>query len=198
MHVTDNRTKNNTLWIRERCFSPKNGALSVSKIQSYLRVWFGVQLTRVDLDPRAEMDPSVGWNSLLMGLFWIKLCSNDSRRGWIRLWPVGLNWHFRAETDLFNFQCTRTRHIPLACISLRAFWRESLASFSLSRARFNRLLAASEASRSFFSSASVCKINKLVSYQVCLPFTQTNRVKICVQWNLDITKGQWTGKICSL
>ena len=152
-----------------------------------------VQLTRADLDPGAEMDPSVGWNSLFMGLFWIKLCSNDSRRGWIRL-----NWHFRAETDLFNFQCTRTRHIPLACISLRAFWRESLVSFSVSRARFNRLLAASEASRSFFSSASVCKINKLVSYQVCLPFKQTNQVKICVQWNLDITKGQWTGKICSL
>ena len=157
-----------------------------------------VQLTRADLDPRAEMDPSVGWNSLLMGLFWIKLCSNDSRRGWIRLWPAGLNLHFRAETDLFNFQWKRTRHIPLACISLRAFRRESLASFSLSRARFNRLLAASEASRSFFSSASVCKINKLVSYQVCLPFKQTNRVKICVQWNLDITKDQWTGKICSL
>ena len=28
-----------------------------------------VQLTRADLDPRAEMDPSVGWTSLLMGLF---------------------------------------------------------------------------------------------------------------------------------
>ena len=23
----------------------------------------------------------------------------------MRLWPVGLNWHFRAKTDLFNFQC---------------------------------------------------------------------------------------------
>ena len=35
-----------------------------------------------------------------------KLCSNGSRRGWIRVWPAGLNWHFRAETDLFNCQCT--------------------------------------------------------------------------------------------
>ena len=23
----------------------------------------------------------------------------------MRLWPVGLNWHFRAKTDLLNFQC---------------------------------------------------------------------------------------------
>ena len=40
-------------------------------------------------------------------LLWVfKLCSNGSRRGWIRVWPAGLNWHFRAETDLFNCQCT--------------------------------------------------------------------------------------------
>ena len=60
--------------------------------------WFG---------PRAEMGPTVGWNSLLIELFWPKLCSKGSRKGWIRLWPTGLNWHFhfRAETDLFNFQC---------------------------------------------------------------------------------------------
>ena len=55
--------------------------------------------------PRAEMGPTVGWNSLLIELFWPKLCSNGSRKGWIRLWPAGLNWHFGAETDLFNFQC---------------------------------------------------------------------------------------------
>ena len=45
--------------------------------------------------------PSVGWNTLLIELCWPKLCSNGSRRGWIRLWPAGLNWHFKAETDLF-------------------------------------------------------------------------------------------------
>ena len=33
-----------------------------------------------------------------------KLCSNGSRKGWTRLWPAGLNWHFGAETDLFNLQ----------------------------------------------------------------------------------------------
>ena len=37
-----------------------------------------------------------GWNRHLMGLFWLKFCSNGSRRGWIRLW----DWHFGAE--LFN------------------------------------------------------------------------------------------------
>ena len=54
------------------------------------------------MDPRAEMGPSVGWNSLLIGLFWLELCSNGFRRGLIRLWPAGLNWDFRAEKDL-NF-----------------------------------------------------------------------------------------------
>ena len=49
------------------------------------------------------MGPTVGWNSLLIKLFWPKLCSNGSRKGWIGLWPTGLNWHFGAETDLFNF-----------------------------------------------------------------------------------------------
>jgi len=74
------------------CFSTKNGAVSVSKIQS---------------DPRAEMDPSVDWRTLLIELFWPKLCSNGSRRGWIGHCSSGLNWHFGAETDLLNFQCTQ-------------------------------------------------------------------------------------------
>ena len=40
-----------------------------------------VQLARADLVARAEMGPSVGWNSLLIELFWPKLCSNGSRKG---------------------------------------------------------------------------------------------------------------------
>ena len=46
--------------------------------------WFG---------PKAEMGPTVDWNSFLIELVWPKLCSNGSRKGWIRLWPAGLNWH---------------------------------------------------------------------------------------------------------
>ena len=38
-----------------------------------------------------------------MGQFRPKFCSYVSRRGWIRLWPAGLNWPW-AETDLFKFQ----------------------------------------------------------------------------------------------
>ena len=38
------------------------------------------------------MSPSVGRNSLLIELVWPKLCSDGSRKGWIRLWPAGLNW----------------------------------------------------------------------------------------------------------
>ena len=40
-----------------------------------------VHLARADLVPKAEMSPSVGWNSLLIELFWPKLCSNGSRKG---------------------------------------------------------------------------------------------------------------------
>ena len=68
---------------------------------------------------RAEMGPTVGWNSLLIELFWLKLCSNGSRKGWIRLCPAELNWHFGAETDLFNFQCRYWRSYHL-----RFYWVE--------------------------------------------------------------------------
>ena len=98
------------------CFSPKNGAVSLSKIQS---------------NPRAEMSemgPSVGWRTLLIVVFWPKLCSNGSRRGWIGHWPAGLNWHFGAETDLFNFQCTQivTHHRGISpLVTQTSFRRET-------------------------------------------------------------------------
>ena len=63
------------------------------------------------------MCPPVGWNSLLIELFWPNLCSNGSRKGWIRLWPVGLNWHFGAETDLFNFHSSSQFHESVNCFS---------------------------------------------------------------------------------
>ena len=43
------------------------------------------------------MGSTVGWNSLLIKLFWPKLCSNGSRKGWIGLWPTGLNWHLELK-----------------------------------------------------------------------------------------------------
>ena len=55
------------------------------------------------------MGPSVGWNSLLIELFWPKLCSHGSRKGWIRLWASELNRHFRTEADLFDFQCVLSK-----------------------------------------------------------------------------------------
>ena len=60
------------------------------------------------------MGPTVGWNSLLIELFRPKLCSNGSKKGWIRLWPAGLNWHFGAETDLFHLQCRSQRKLFLS------------------------------------------------------------------------------------
>ena len=62
----------------------------------YIRV-NTVQLPRPNLDARAEMGLSVDWHRLSMELFWLKLCSNSSRRRWIRLWPAGLNWYFRLK-----------------------------------------------------------------------------------------------------
>ena len=51
---------------------------------------------------RAEMGPSVGWNSLLIELFWPKLCSNGSRKDFSCRVRIDI---FGAETDLLNFQC---------------------------------------------------------------------------------------------
>ena len=58
---------------------------AVNKIQFYLLslIWlrqYWLQLPTADLYPKAEMGPGVGWNSLLIELFWPKLCSNCSRR----------------------------------------------------------------------------------------------------------------------
>ena len=43
--------------------------------------------TWADLDPKAEMGPSVGWNSLLIELFGLKLYSKGSRRDCIKSKP---------------------------------------------------------------------------------------------------------------
>ena len=75
--------------IRKICFSPRNGYVSESKIKyspilksnlAPLNQGRYRQLPRDNLDPRVEMCPSVGWKSLLMGLFWLKLCSNGSKK----------------------------------------------------------------------------------------------------------------------
>ena len=55
-------------------------------------------LAQIALSPRPALFWPRDWNRL-------RLRSNGSRKGWIRHWPAGLNWHFGAETDLFNFQC---------------------------------------------------------------------------------------------
>ena len=105
---------------------------AVNKIQFYLLslIWLRQYwlLPTADLYPKAEMGPRVGWNSLLIELFWPKLCSNCSRRSWIRLWPAG-NWHFRTEADLFNFQCTGCKQnsgFPIGKSGLTANKTESL------------------------------------------------------------------------
>ena len=108
------------LSIRKICFSPKNEAFRWVKYSPIFESNLAplirantVQLPTADLHPGAEMGPIVGWNRLLMGLLWLKLCANGSKRGWIRLRPAGLNWHFGAETDLLNFQCWRAINLCL-------------------------------------------------------------------------------------
>ena len=71
-------------WVKySPIFGPNLAPLNQGQYSPISYGWFG---------PRAEMGPTVGWNSLLIELFWPKLCSNGSRKGWIRLWPAGLNW----------------------------------------------------------------------------------------------------------
>ena len=72
------------------------------------------------------MGPTVVWNSLLIELSWPKLCSNGSRKGWIRLWPAGLNWHFGAETDLFNFQCNLCFSFSCVLQPSQETWKQCL------------------------------------------------------------------------
>ena len=62
------------MYARKICFSPKNGAVSVNKIQSYFLVSFGsfiirastFQVPGADLDPRAEMGPA--WAGITFGM----------------------------------------------------------------------------------------------------------------------------------
>ena len=59
----------------------------------------------VNTSPPANQSCSLRcWRCFYL-LLVFKLCSNGSRRGWIRVWPAGLNWHFRAE-QIFFFFCT--------------------------------------------------------------------------------------------
>lgn len=59
-----------------------------------------VQLSRVDLDPKVQMSPSVGWSRL-----WGVLAYNVLKRLQEGLNKTGLNWHFGAERDLSKFWC---------------------------------------------------------------------------------------------
>ena len=85
------------------------------KLEMYFAFFF---FRNSQLTPRHQSSASKGrryWSintltpliqSSCLGLiFCLKLCLNGSRRGWIRLWPTGLNWQFKAETDLSSVQC---------------------------------------------------------------------------------------------
>ena len=53
-----------------------------------------ITFCKADLDLRPVMGRGVGWNSLLIELFWPKLCSNGSKRGnqtlELTLWATGI------------------------------------------------------------------------------------------------------------
>ena len=110
------------------------------------------ELLRADLDSRVEMGPSIGWNSLLMGLFWfwLKLCSNGCRRSWIALLLAGLNWYFRAETDLSSFSVgsspygpgvrannNNKKNQPAPKFSIIGFLFNGMSFFSLKECQFS-------------------------------------------------------------
>ena len=76
-------------WVKYSSIFGSILALNRGKYSPITYGWFG---------SKGWNESQPGWNRLLMG--------HGSWRGWIRLWPAGLNWHFGAKTDLFNFQCT--------------------------------------------------------------------------------------------
>ena len=86
-----------------------------------------VQLTRTDLDPRAAMGPSVGWNSLLIGLFGLncaqmtpgKAESDFSLQGWIgtselkQIFSFSLNLQWRNSETFFTRVGTISNEVVL-------------------------------------------------------------------------------------
>ena len=100
-------TRNTCRSERPPSFSPKMGLFQWAKYSPVIESNYNLALIRANtvpagLDPRTEMGSIVGWNSniLLIELLW---CPNGFRWGWVRLWPLGLNWHFGAETDHLKF-----------------------------------------------------------------------------------------------
>ena len=86
------------------------------------------------MDPRTEIE----WNILFIGLFNFGFhCAQmapgvasdagvfrGARISSLRLWPAGLNWHFGAETDHFNFHCRKpTLLVRARCFSSSLFGR---------------------------------------------------------------------------
>ena len=102
------------------------------------------------------MGPTVGWNSLLIELFWPKLCSNGSKKGWIRLWPAGLNWPFGAETDLFNLQCIQVSLIRIFLCFLALIIHRRQENDGLTYSWFNWDL----------KTLTVCEVSKKAEYPV--------------------------------
>ena len=90
-----------------------------------------VLLPRAELDPRAEMSLNVRQNRLLMGLFWLKFCSNGSRRCWIRLWAAGL-YYFKVRLIAVISQiCHELAYLHRLACTYQYFLFFSLSHFSL-------------------------------------------------------------------
>ena len=98
--------------------SPKNGAILLSKIQSYLWAKSGslirantVQLSRADLNPRAHwVKWAPVWDGIPTAFYWSHFrlnCAQTAQApGEVESYngPAVLNWHFEAETDFYLFQ----------------------------------------------------------------------------------------------
>ena len=110
-----------------------------------------VQLTRADLDARAAMGPSVGWNSLLIGLFGLNCAqmtpgraeSDFGLQGWIgtsglkQIFSLSLNLHWRNSETFF----TRVSTISNKVVLLEP--REKFPRFVVKSVRNNRCLCRS-------------------------------------------------------
>ena len=98
--------------------SPKNGAVLLSKIQSYFWAKSGslirantVQLSRADLDPRAHwVKWAPVWDGIPTAFYWghfrLNCAQTAQAPGEVESYngPAVLNWHFEAETDFYLFQ----------------------------------------------------------------------------------------------
>ena len=135
------------------------------------------------------MGPTVGWNNLLIVLFWpinyAQMAPGRAESAFGLLDPAGLNWHFGAETDLFNFQCSSHsdgHRMPSVVVHLFLFFHYKIS------VRFRKIPPSFSFVSSLFHLMLQCNIQQSLSVEKQFFFLnksqQLSSQKIAARWRL--------------